>query len=90
MSTIDLKPVIIEMWTEYAIGVIILFTRIWTRCVKVVGWHWQGDDYLAVAAVFFFTVRLPLPCSHFCIQFDVALFWTSKKAQRLTFNISCV
>lgn len=61
MSAVDLQPVIIEMWTEYAIGIIILFTRIYARCVKVIGWRWQGDDYLAVAAVFFFTVSSTPP-----------------------------
>lgn len=53
-----LMPAVIEMWVEYAIGILVLFLRIFTRCKKVVGFKWQGDDYLAVAAIIFFTVSL--------------------------------
>ena len=44
-----------EAWTEYGIGIIILFLRIFARC-RLVGLDWDGDDYFAVAAVVFWTV----------------------------------
>ncbi|KAF4444730.1 Kinesin-like protein [Fusarium austroafricanum] len=54
MGGINLQPVIIEMWTEYAIGILTLCLRIFGR-VKIVRWKWDGDDYLAVAALILFT-----------------------------------
>ncbi|KAF5724205.1 kinesin [Fusarium mundagurra] len=54
MAGINLQPVIIEMWTEYAIGILILCLRIFAR-VKIVRWKWDGDDYLAVIALILFT-----------------------------------
>ncbi|PNP52504.1 hypothetical protein FNYG_15838 [Fusarium nygamai] len=54
MAGINLQPVIIEMWTEYAIGILTLCLRIFGR-VKIVRWKWDGDDYLAVAALILFT-----------------------------------
>ncbi|TQN70345.1 hypothetical protein CSHISOI_03849, partial [Colletotrichum shisoi] len=53
-----LKAAVIEMWVEYAVGVLVLFLRIFTRFSRVVGWKWQGDDYLAIAAVIFFTFEV--------------------------------
>ncbi|KXH69038.1 hypothetical protein CSAL01_07480 [Colletotrichum salicis] len=53
-----LMPAGIEMWVEYAIGILVLFLRIFTRCKKVVGLKWQGDDYLAVAAIIFFSLEV--------------------------------
>lgn len=53
-------PFQVEAWTEYAIGVAILLGRIAYR-TSLVGWDWQGDDYFAVAAVLFLTVRTPTP-----------------------------
>ncbi|GJC94554.1 hypothetical protein ColKHC_03380 [Colletotrichum higginsianum] len=50
-----LMPAVIEMWVEYAVGILVLFLRIFTRYSRVVGLKWQGDDYLAVAAVILFT-----------------------------------
>jgi len=45
-----------EAWTEYGIGIVIVFSRIFARW-KVVGVkNWQGDDYFAIVSVFFFTV----------------------------------
>ncbi|KAF4416011.1 Kinesin-like protein [Fusarium austroafricanum] len=55
MAGINLKPVFIEMWIEYAIGILVLCLRIYGRVAKVVGWKWQGDDYLAVSALTLFT-----------------------------------
>lgn len=50
-----------EAWTEYALGMCILFVRIFAR-IKVVGFkNWQGDDYFALLAVVFFTVSFLPP-----------------------------
>ncbi|RFU79270.1 kinesin [Trichoderma arundinaceum] len=51
-------PFQIEAWTEYAIGTAIILARIACRC-STVGLNWEGDDYFAVIAVFFWTVRAP-------------------------------
>lgn len=51
-----MTPFQIEAWAEYAIGITILFGRITYR-TKLVGWKWAGDDFFAVAAVVFLTVR---------------------------------
>ncbi|TIC99567.1 hypothetical protein CH35J_005050 [Colletotrichum higginsianum] len=53
-----LMPAVIEMWVEYAVGILVLFLRIFTRYSRVVGLKWQGDDYLAVAAVILFTFEV--------------------------------
>lgn len=46
-----------EAWTEYGIGVVILFVRLFARH-KVVGIRsWQGDDYFTIVALAFWTVR---------------------------------
>ncbi|KAG6036504.1 hypothetical protein E4U41_005697 [Claviceps citrina] len=47
-------PFQVEAWTEYAVGMLILLTRIAYR-ISMVGWDWQGDDYFAVASVLFLT-----------------------------------
>lgn len=44
-----------EAWAEYSLGMVILFIRIYSRC-RFVGFNWDGDDYFAVLAVFFWTV----------------------------------
>ncbi|OLN90184.1 hypothetical protein CCHL11_09817 [Colletotrichum chlorophyti] len=53
----NLWPTVIEMWVEYAIGILVLFLRVFSRC-KMVGWRWQGDDYLAIAAILLFTFEV--------------------------------
>ncbi|KAF6801017.1 hypothetical protein CSOJ01_12066 [Colletotrichum sojae] len=52
-----LWPTVIEMWVEYAIGIVLLFLRVFSR-FKMVGRKWQGDDYLAIAAIIFFTFEV--------------------------------
>ncbi|KAK2591330.1 hypothetical protein QQS21_010983 [Conoideocrella luteorostrata] len=47
-------PFQVEAWAEYAIGIVILSSRIAYR-ISVVGWNWHGDDYFAVAAAIFLT-----------------------------------
>lgn len=49
-----MTPFQIEAWVEYAIGMVILFSRIIYR-TKLVGRNWAGDDYFAVASVLFLT-----------------------------------
>lgn len=53
-----------EAWTEYSIGVLILLLGYFGRW-KAVGFKgWQGDDYLAVLALTFWTVRIVgSPCA---------------------------
>ncbi|WYZ46646.1 hypothetical protein EsH8_IX_000871 [Colletotrichum jinshuiense] len=50
-------PFQVEAWTEYAIGLLVLLIRIAYRS-SIVGTNWEGDDYFAVAAVFFWTGEL--------------------------------
>lgn len=53
----------IEAWVEYAIGAVILLTRIALRC-----WardtDWQGDDYFSILCIVFLTVSLIFIISH--------------------------
>lgn len=51
------NPFQIEAWSEYGVGMAILFVRIAYRC-KQIGLKWEGDDYFSVLAVVFFTVSL--------------------------------
>ncbi|KAI9370411.1 hypothetical protein BJX61DRAFT_535664 [Aspergillus egyptiacus] len=49
-----------EAWTEYAIGTIILFLRIFAR-IKTVGFtNLQGDDVFTLVAVVFWTAELTM------------------------------
>ena len=42
----------IELWVEYAVGVLIILLRICTRTLLVGGVRgWQGDDYLIILAL---------------------------------------
>ncbi|ATY63579.1 hypothetical protein A9K55_008667 [Cordyceps militaris] len=47
-----MTPFQLEAWIEFAIGIVILFSRIVYR-TKQVGRNWAGDDYFAVAAALF-------------------------------------
>lgn len=49
-------PFQVEAWTEYAIGILVILARIACRC-SMVGLNWEGDDYFALIAIFFWTVR---------------------------------
>jgi hypothetical protein len=46
-----------EAWIEYAFGVVILLVRIFARYRTVGIRAWQGDDYFAIIALIFWTVR---------------------------------
>ncbi|KAG9252517.1 uncharacterized protein F5Z01DRAFT_675996 [Emericellopsis atlantica] len=50
-------PFQLEAWTEYGIGLLVLFARIIYRSITL-GKHWEGDDYFAVVSVFFWTAEL--------------------------------
>ncbi|KAF6816449.1 hypothetical protein CMUS01_12266 [Colletotrichum musicola] len=50
-------PFQVEAWTEYAIGLLVLLVRIVYR-TTLVGTNWEGDDYFALIAVFFWTGEL--------------------------------
>ncbi|KAK2053398.1 hypothetical protein LY76DRAFT_581822 [Colletotrichum caudatum] len=46
-----------EAWAEYGLGVSVILLRIFSRW-KIVGFHWQGDDYFAVLCLVFWTLEL--------------------------------
>lgn len=56
-------PFTVEAWSEYAVGLVILFIRIFYRC-SIIGRNWDGDDWFAAVAVFFWTVSFPSTFSH--------------------------
>ncbi len=57
MAGAGATPFQTEAWTEYGIGVLVLFLRFFARW-KTVGFKgWQSDDWFAVASLFFWTVR---------------------------------
>ncbi|KAK7931413.1 hypothetical protein PG985_002125 [Apiospora marii] len=47
-----------EAWTEYAIGVVVLFLRYFARWRAVGFRKWQGDDVFAVLSLVFWTAEL--------------------------------
>ncbi|KAK7991822.1 hypothetical protein PG988_000616 [Apiospora saccharicola] len=47
-----------EAWTEYAIGVVVLFLRYFARWRAVGFRKWQGDDVFAVLSLIFWTAEL--------------------------------
>ncbi|KAF1936324.1 hypothetical protein EJ02DRAFT_438622 [Clathrospora elynae] len=84
-----------EAWIEYAIGMIILFTRIAARCSQI-GLKWDGDDYFAVLAVVFFTGELVM--LELIGQFgsitgmsdELALTLTHKQINRIVVGSKCL
>ncbi|KDN63887.1 hypothetical protein CSUB01_08373 [Colletotrichum sublineola] len=50
-------PFQVEAWSEYAIGLLVLLIRLVYR-TTIVGTNWEGDDYFAFIAVFFWTGEL--------------------------------
>ena len=62
-----------EAWIEYGLGVLILLLRYFARW-KAVGFKgWQGDDWFAVLALFFWTVRvIVLVVPRLCEVFEAA------------------
>lgn len=65
--TMTATPFQTEAWVEYGIGTLILLLRYFARW-KAVGFKgWQGDDYFAVLALVFWTVRFVFSCVLVCI-----------------------
>lgn len=49
------NPFTVEAWSEYAVGLVVLFIRIFYRC-SLIGRNWDGDDWFAAVSVLFWTV----------------------------------
>jgi hypothetical protein len=84
-----------EAWTEYAVGMAILLARIAARCWQI-GFKWDGDDYFAVLAVFFFTAELVM--LELIGQFgsitgmndEIALALTPEQTRRIVIGGKCL
>ncbi len=49
-----------EAWSEYSIGVLLIFTRLFVR-IKSVGFKgWNGDDFLILLVLGFWTAELTM------------------------------
>ncbi|KAF2745776.1 hypothetical protein M011DRAFT_405699 [Sporormia fimetaria CBS 119925] len=89
------NPFQTEAWTEYGLGMIILLTRIGARCWQK-GLDWDGDDYFAAIAVFFFTgelVMLELIGEYGSItgmSDEIALKLTDEQRDRIVFGSKCL
>jgi hypothetical protein len=62
-SQINLKPVLIEMWIEYSIGILILILRLFARLqrIKFTKFHtWAIDDWLTVPAGILWTFEVSM------------------------------
>jgi hypothetical protein len=62
-TEINLKPVIIEMWTEYAIGIIVLFLRLFARLqrIKFTKFRtWALDDWFTIPAIILWTFEVSM------------------------------
>ncbi|TQW00983.1 hypothetical protein V2A60_002011 [Cordyceps javanica] len=76
-----MTPFQLEAWIEFAIGIVILFSRIAYR-TKLVGRNWAGDDYFAVAAVCFLTGETAM--LHVIGQWGSIVGMTDEKALKLS------
>jgi hypothetical protein len=89
------NPFTTEAWTEYAVGMIIILSRITARCWQV-GLNWDGDDYFAVLCVLFFTAELVMLeligrfGSITGMSNEVALELTPEQAQRIVVGSKCL
>ncbi|KAJ4863676.1 hypothetical protein T069G_00206 [Trichoderma breve] len=88
-------PFQVEAWTEYAIGTLIILARIAVRC-SIVGWDWEGDDYFAVIAIFFWTGELCMLeligqyGSITGINDEIALSLTPEETRRIVIGSKCL
>lgn len=88
-------PFQVEAWTEYAIGTLIILARIAVRC-SIVGWDWEGDDYFAVIAIFFWTGELCMLeligqyGSITGINDEIALGLTPEETRRIVIGSKCL
>ncbi|KAF2647998.1 hypothetical protein K491DRAFT_264890 [Lophiostoma macrostomum CBS 122681] len=90
-----LNPFTTEAWSEYAVGMAILLTRIGARCTQV-GRRWDGDDYFAVLAVIFFSAELSMlqligdNGSITGMSDEKALTLTSEQKSKIVFGSKCL
>ncbi|KAI8312952.1 hypothetical protein K4K61_009340 [Colletotrichum sp. SAR11_59] len=88
-------PFQVEAWTEYAIGLLVLLVRIVYRST-IVGTNWEGDDYFALIAVFFWTgelVMLELIGQYGSITGmtdEIALTLSDKQIERIVVGSKCL
>ncbi|KAL7915345.1 hypothetical protein GGI35DRAFT_436665 [Trichoderma velutinum] len=88
-------PFQVEAWTEYAIGTLVILARIACRC-SIVGWNWEGDDYFAVIAIFFWTGELCMLeligqyGSITGISDEIALSLTPEDTRRIVVGSKCL
>ncbi|KAM0350428.1 hypothetical protein ACHAO7_007323 [Fusarium culmorum] len=62
-ATINLKPVIIEMWIEYGIGILILCLRLFARLQRIKFTKfksWAIDDWLTLPAAILWTMEVSM------------------------------
>ncbi|PGH08929.1 hypothetical protein GX51_00986 [Blastomyces parvus] len=84
-----------EAWTEYGIGLLILFIRIIYRC-RLIGRKWDGDDYFAALAVIFWTAELCMLeligqyGSTTGINDEIALKLTEEQKRRMVIGTKCL
>jgi hypothetical protein len=89
------SPFQTEAWTEYAIGMTILLSRIAARFWQI-RWKWDGDDYFSVLAVLFFTAELVM--LELIGQFgsitgmsdEIALSLTPEETARIVIGSKCL
>ncbi|KAI8198775.1 hypothetical protein K4K49_003888 [Colletotrichum sp. SAR 10_70] len=88
-------PFQVEAWTEYAIGLLVLLVRIVYRST-IVGTNWEGDDFFALIAVFFWTgelVMLELIGQYGSITGmtdEIALTLSDKQIERIVVGSKCL
>ncbi|KAK2040454.1 hypothetical protein LZ31DRAFT_529685 [Colletotrichum somersetense] len=88
-------PFKVEAWTEYAIGLLVLLIRLVYRST-IVGSNWEGDDYFALVAVFFWTgelVMLELIGQYGSITGmtdEIALTLSDKQIERIVIGSKCL
>ncbi|KAL7945277.1 hypothetical protein V8C42DRAFT_322680 [Trichoderma barbatum] len=88
-------PFQVEAWTEYAIGTVVILARIACRC-SIVGLNWDGDDYFAVIALFFWTGELCMleligqNGSITGITDEIALSLTPEQTRRIVVGSKCL
>ncbi|KAK1977642.1 hypothetical protein LZ30DRAFT_664662 [Colletotrichum cereale] len=88
-------PFQVEAWTEYAVGLLVLLIRLVYRST-IVGTRWEGDDYFALIAVFFWTgelVMLELIGQYGSITGmtdEVALTLSDKEIERIVIGSKCL
>lgn len=89
------NPFHTEAWTEYGLGMVILLTRIATRCWQVV-LKWDGDDYFAVLSAIFFTAELVMLeligrfSSITGMSDEIAVTLTPEQRERIVLGSKCL